>query len=492
MDRKAAVDAARQIMAGPYVYEQQRLDRIAAALRPWDPAVAAERLRQKGLPQGPMGSLAWQAQTNFLPLVLDVFSQSMKVDNYIASDTQDTAKAWEWWKRNKMSAQQAGIIRSVLAYGAAYCVELPSLSPFGPNTQGYLPGAPDIAVPSLEQPAVGAFMRPLTPRSMTALYGDPIEWVPGVTPVDSDWPIIAMEVNGPSIRLYDEDKVHFIGVQNVPTSTLGWRASTFNTSTNFEYIDNRVHGVGVCPVVRFRDRWTLEGDDVFGIIEPLLSIQSRIDETIFEMLVSQYFTAFSQRWVAGWRPKDEDEMLRMAASDTWFFDKDSVKVGQFQAGDLKAYLDSQQSAKRDLAAVGQVPAQNLGIEGIANISEATLAALEAGKDRKAAEIQTSLGESFEQLLRTASHLTGDEKGANDFNAEVKWQDTTARSFAQTVDALGKLTAMLNIPEEMAWEAIPGWTNATVERAKQLRAAQSSTFGQQQTKPDSTQVFPPAG
>jgi hypothetical protein len=32
----------------------------------------------------------------------------------------------------------------------------------------------------------------------------------------------------------------------------------------------------------------------------------------------------------------------------------------------------------------------------------------------------------------------------------------------------------------------------VERAKQLRAAQSSTFGQQQTKPDSTQVFPPAG
>ena len=201
-------------MAGPYVYEQQRLDRIAAALRPWDPAVAAERLRQKGLPQGPMGSLAWQAQTNFLPLVLDVFSQSMKVDNYIASDTQDTAKAWEWWKRNKMSAQQAGIIRSVLAYGAAYCVELPSLSPFGPNTQGYLPGAPDIAVPSWEQPAVGAFMRPLTPRSMTALYGDPIEWVPGVTPVDSDWPIIAMEVNGPSIRLYDEDKVHFIGVQN--------------------------------------------------------------------------------------------------------------------------------------------------------------------------------------------------------------------------------------------------------------------------------------
>jgi hypothetical protein len=476
-------------MAGPYVWEQTRLDRIAAALRPWTPEVAAERLRQKGLPQGPVASLAWQSQTNFLPLVLDVFSQSMKVDNYIASDTQDTASAWEWWQRNKMSAQQAGIFRSVLAYGAAYCVALPSLSPFGPNAQGFLPGAPQVPVPALERPAAGAFVRPLSPRAMTALYGDPIEWVPGVTPVDTDWPIVAMEINGPSIRLYDEDKVHFIGVQNVPTSALGWRASTFNTSTNFEYIDSRTHGVGVCPVVRFRDRWTLEGDDVFGIIEPLLSIQSRIDETIFEMLVSQYFTAFTQRWVAGWRPKDDDEMLRMAASDTWFFDKDSVKVGQFAAGDLKAYLDSQQSAKRDLAAVAQVPAQNLGIEGIANISEATLAALEAGKDRKAAEIQTSLGESFEQLLRTAAHLTGDEKGANDFDAEVRWQDTTARSFAQTVDGLGKLTAMLGIPEEMAWEAIPGWTHAMVERAKTLRDEQRAKMLTPQPKPGPMQAFP---
>ena len=477
-------------MAGPYVYEQQRLDRIAAALRPWEPELAAARLRQKGLPQGPMSSLAWQAQTNFLPLVLDVFSQSMRVDNYIASDTQDTAQAWEWWQRNKMSAYQAGIFRSTLAYGAAYCAVLPSLSPFAPNVGGAIyPGAPTIGGTAVEVPAAGAFMRPLTPRTMTALYGDPIEWVPGVTPVDTDWPIIAMEINGQSIRLYDEDKVHFIGVQNVPTSTLGWKAGVFNVASNFEYIDARTHGVGVCPVVRFRDRWTLEGDDVCGIIEPLLSIQARIDETIFEMLVSQYFTAFTQRWVAGWRPKDNEEMLRMTSSDTWFFDKDSVKVGQFAAGDLKAYLDSQQSAKRDLAAVAQVPSQNLGIEGIANISEATLAALEAGKDRKAAEIQTSLGESFEQLLRTASHLTGDEKGANDFDAEVRWQDTTARSFAQTVDGLGKLTAMLGIPEEMAWEAIPGWTHAMVERAKTLRDEQQAKMLTPQPKPDPPQVFP---
>jgi hypothetical protein len=31
--------------------------------------------------------------------------------------------------------------------------------------------------------------------------------------------------------------------------------------------------MGVCPVVRFRDRMLLEGDEQFGIIEPLIDIQ---------------------------------------------------------------------------------------------------------------------------------------------------------------------------------------------------------------------------
>ena len=51
-----------------------------------------------------------------------------------------------------------------------------------------------------------------------------------------------------------------------------------------------------------------------------------------------------------------------------------------------------------------------------NISEATLAGLEAGKDRKTAEIQTALGESFEQLLRTCAHITGDKASSMDYNA----------------------------------------------------------------------------
>ena len=40
---------------------------------------------------------------------------------------------------------------------------------------------------------------------------------------------------------------------------------------------------------------------------------------------------------------------------------------------------------------------------------------------------------------------------------------TARSFAQTVDALGKLATMLGLPPEVLWEDIPGYTAEKIKR-----------------------------
>jgi hypothetical protein len=39
--------------------------------------------------------------------------------------------------------------------------------------------------------------------------------------------------------------------------------------------------------------------------------------------------------------------------------------------------------------------------------------------------------------------------------------------SQAADALGKLAAQLQVPIEMLWERIPGWTDDDVQRAKEL-------------------------
>lgn len=455
MNREQALSAAREMLAGPRAFEAERLEGLAAAVRPWTDAHALSQLEIKGIrggsadgsPWSAVAGLARKSQTNFLPLVLDIFSQSLKVDNYLSGES--TPSVWEWWLRNKMAARQTGINRTALHYGVAYATVLPGLNP------------------QFNDP--GVYVRGVSPRQMTALYGDRLEWDPRVdSPVDDDWPLMALEMDGAMIRFYDESAVHFIGVKNMPQSSLGWREPVYLQASNFEWIESRSHGVGVCPVVRFQDRNLLDGEqELSGVIEPLLSVQKRIDETTFEMLVAQYYSAFVQRYVIGWLPSGQAEALKQAVSDVWYFNDKDVKVGQFSAADLKGYLESAASAKRDLAALGQVPAQNLGIDGISNISEATLAGLEASKDRKESEIKTSLGESYEQVLRTCAFITGNEAEAQDFASEVKWQDMSARTFAQVVDGLGKLATMLGVPPEALWEDIPGWTRSKVDRAEKL-------------------------
>ena len=478
MKPRQAIDAVQNLMR-VRAYEAERLDGLAAVVRPstnWavQQAELGGRISWNNCTQVPvpsdatesMSRLAVRSETNFLPLVLDTFSQALKVDNYLTGDTaggdRGTAKAWQWWQRNQMDARQTGLHRSTLHYGAAYNLILPAMTPGQEQSD-----TPDV------------YMYPCSPRTMTATYGERMLWDPANGgPVDDDWPIMAIEVKGPVIRLYDEEKVHFIGIKQRPTSTLGWGEPMFVKTSNFEYIEGRTHGVGVCPVVRYRDRVLLDGEEQYGIIEPLLTIQARINETTWGMLVAQYFAAFKQRYVIGWVPKSEAEALKMKVNDTWTFadTKNDVSVGQFDETDLTRYIDSKKSAVMDFSANAQLPPHAFGADGISNISEATLAALETSKERKTSEIRTSLGESHEQSLRLASHINGDTAGAQDFGSETKWQDMTAREFAAAVDGLGKLGTMLGVPSEILWEDIPGWTRSKVERAMQARDAAEDLSG----------------
>lgn len=459
MKARDAVDLVQQLLQ-VRAYESRRLDMLAAALRPTLPLEGSEPftgqanitsvpIPMESMPPA-MKRMAGRSETNFLIPVLDAFAQVMKVDNYLTGDGAD-AGPWQWWQRNQMDARQTGLHRSTLHYGAAYCAVLPAMTP--------------------GQEALGStvYWQPSSPRQMTAVYGERMVWNPKHGgPIDDDWPMHALEINGNMIRLYDERDVHFIGVKSQPHSTLGWADPTYLKSGNFEYVESRNHAVGVCPIVRYRDRILLDGEEQCGIVEPLLTVQARLNETTWGMLAAQYVASFKQRYIIGWAPKSETEKLKMKVNNVWTFTDDSVKVGSLDETDLTRFIESKDSALLDMSAIAQLPPHALGLTKMSNISETTLAALETAKERKSDEITTSLGESHEQAFRLAAYIAGDEKAAADFASEVKWRDATARAYAATVDALGKLGQMLGVPDEILWEDIPGWTHTKVGRAKALR------------------------
>lgn len=436
LSKKDALDAAREILLGQRVQEAVRLERIHNAMQPGYefvpsvqiPADAPSRMRE----------LARKANTNYLPLLVKTFRQVMKADGYYSASDSDAEEPWVWWQRNRMDSRQSGLVDGALTYGASYATALPGT--YGRDKSG---------------PAISVY----SPREMTALYQDPNA---------DEWPMLALGRDGWHVTLFDEEMEYKFGIEPGP-ATRYQEPDQERTPLGFgtgalTFIEAEAHDLGVCPVVRYRDRNLLAGEESLGIVEPLLTINERITEVTFESLVIQYTQAFMQRYVLGWVPKNEEEELTAGAARAWYFDIDpkEITVGQLEAA--KIDLTLRDASIRDFAAIGQIPAQALGIDGISNISDATLAGLEAAKNRESSEITTSLGESHEQLLRLCAYIDGNEAAAEDYNSELRWRDFEARSFATTVDGLGKLVTMLGLDPAIALEDVPGMTEQRLKRA----------------------------
>jgi hypothetical protein len=243
---------------------------------------------------------------------------------------------------------------------------------------------------------------------MTALYQDPEA---------DEWPMLALGVDGSRVYLCSTRSCVTSSASR--TGPVRGRASGGGAGPRGRQSPDvhrrEAHETGVCPVVRYRDRNLLAGEESLGIVEPLLMINERITEATFQALVTNYFQAFKQRYLIGWVPKSEQEELKSGAGTMWYLDEDpaDINIGELDGGTVD--LEIRNASIRDFAAIGQVPAQALGIDGISNISDATLAGLEAAKNREAGEITTSLGESHEQLLRLCAYIDGNETAADDYN-----------------------------------------------------------------------------
>jgi hypothetical protein len=438
LNPEAALSAVRDCM-NARSYEYPRLDRIDIAVKPL-PAGTIRVQIPAGAPLA-LTDAARRSEPGLLQLALNTYSQILKLDGLYQPSAPDRAPGWKHWQRNQMDARQAGIHQAALKYGAAYATVLPG-DP-SPIIRGY------------------------TPRRMTALFHDPAE---------DEFPVIALDVNGQMMRLFDATHVYYVGSQNPLLPPLAPEWANLQAS-NFYFLRSEEHGMGVCPVVRYRDQMLLGGEEQYGIVEPLIDLEDRVRETNFETLVAQYFQAFRQRYIVGWEAKDEAEKLKASAASLWTFEDKDVQVGSMPQTDLTPLESIKQSHVRDFAAAGQLSASAMGVHGVDKMNPEAVAAAEASQDRRASEIQTTLGEAHEQMFRLCGIAANDAASADDYDSEVRWHDFTTVSYAQKVDGLTKIFTMLGIPEEMAWEEIPDWTDNKVARAKLLISQGSRTASQ---------------
>ena len=454
LSQRDALDLALGIWSDHQHVEMPRLDRIDRAMRIDKPVLRREFVT--GGPSGPrryagefaptvsipddappiMWELARKSRTNYLPLLVRVFRQALRVEGYITSAPAEQ-NPWRWWQANRMDARQVGLHDAALKYGVAYLSVLPGDT--GPSARAF------------------------TPRRMAAAYQDP--------EID-EWPMYSVHVDGREqhLVLTDDEAEYRFGIEDqaAVTGLAGLPAMSRKFGQDaVTFIETRRHNVGVCPVVRYRDALLLDGEEQYGIVEPLIVVQERIDETGFGQLVAQYFAAFKQRAVIGWVPESEAQELKAGAARIWYLDvdKDQVDIRELSETDLTRYIESGKFARRDFASLGQIPAGDLGVDAISNISDATLSGLERAKNNRSGEIALAFGEGHEQTMRLFARLADAPDAAEDWNSEIRWAEREARTWAGQIDGLVKLVQSEILTKDTAVDYVPGMTDQQVEAAR---------------------------
>lgn len=397
-------------------------------------------------------TMARIARVNVCNIVVQSLTQSLIVDGFRAELPEnpddpdspmidDTLPVWDAWQANRMDKRQVGVHAAGAAYGRSYTVVLPAAA-------GTIP-----------------VVRPLSPRSMVAMYGE-----------DPDWPVHALERRSAARwQLYDEGKI--------------FRFRLNGDSDKLEFSDSNEHGLDRAPVVRYVPEEDLDDHDepdphrnfggrreeidvVAGEVAPMVDLQDQIDIITFNLLVAQHFTAFRQRYAIGWTDASEEKAMKAMASQLWAFkdSPDQLKLGEFEQTQLDGYIGSREASVKYAATMSQTPVHEM-IGELVNLSAEALAAAEAGRDRKVDLYKLGLGESHEQTLWLAARYMGEDVPRD---AQVVWRDTSARAFGAIVDGLGKLAQMLGMPPQELWHMVPGFTQQDIRRMKTV-AEQGDAF-----------------
>lgn len=209
--------------------------------------------------------------------------------------------------------------------------------------------------------------------------------------------------------------------------------------------------LGEVSMVELRNRPDLLGK-AHSEIEDILDDQDRLNKTLIDRMMAQEFAAFRQRWMTGYEiPTDENgqpiEPFSAAVDRLWVVEDENVQFGEFDATDLRPYLDAAEADIQHMAARTRTPSQYL-LGTMVNISGDALKAAESGLVSKVRQRMRPFGEAFEDVVRLYLKAAGDTRDAS--RCEVIWHNPEFRTEGELVDALTKMDK-LGVPREAIWE-----------------------------------------
>lgn len=413
--------------------------------------------------------LAKRAISNWMPLVIGAPAQALYVDGFRPSrdgageNLVDTSE-WRHWQESGLDARQIPIHRTAIGYGHAFTL----------TEKRKRRGKETVTT------------KGLSPLRTAALFEDAANDVATRAALTiTEYPSTSNGKDYPGVaRAWDENNEYRV---------------TFDSLSGERKVSVkkvRAHGAPECPVTRFAAAIDLEGRTV-GVVEPMIPLQNRINQTVFDLLVTQTYASFKVRWVTGMAPPMQTRMIDENGQETTdpdlavdivprldsngnpipadinhnarrflFAEDPEVNFGSLDESPLSGFIESIDMSIRHLAAVSQTPPHYL-LGQIANLSAEALVAAETSLARKVEEFRKAFGESWERVFRIAGAMSGEDAVFDDLGGETLWRDMDGRSLAQSADALGKLAESLGIPKRGLWHRVPDVTTAEIKQWTEL-------------------------
>lgn len=391
--------------------------------------------------------LAERCSSNWPSLLISTPAQACYVDNFRPGRTVDdeTTPEWKHWQLSRLDSRQSAIYRGALTFGHSF---------------------------TLTEKVDGKVVtKGLSPLRTTALFRDA---------ANDDTPLWALSI----VRYATTEER---GLARMWDGTTEYEVS-FNNQDDVAVSNLRQHGASSNPVTRFVASVDLEGRTT-GVIEPIIPLIDRINQTIFDLLVAQTYASIKVRTVSGMAPPmkmrvvtDDEGMTQLVPElddngrpipepinmgARLLYAKDpNTKFGTLDETPLGGFIESVDMSIRHLSAITQTPPHYL-LGQIANLSADALKAAEISLSRKIQEFRTQFGESWERVFRLAAELSGVTESVEDYSGEVVWRDVDLSSISQTADGLGKLAESLGIPKRGLWKRVPNATDNEIREWGEL-------------------------
>lgn len=359
-------------------------------------------------------------RANWIGLVIEAVRERLQVVGFRFGDDEGAEgdrDADGIWQRNRLDSDSGLVHQAALVYGRAYV-----LVGYDDEADGNLaritPEHPDTVITE---------SRPGEPRKVAA----------GLKVWLDDWHGVHRAT------LYTPDRIwRFVSSGR----NYAWGGPEVASVSAWDY-DPEVgpageeNPLGRVPIVVFRSRPTLTSEGT-GEFEDVTDIQDRINVSIINLLSAMKYGAFRQRWAAGLAVDTDPitgkpiEALKLDIRKLWAVEDENVKFGDFAETNLSGYLAAIENAIQALAAITRTPPHYL-LGQIVNVAGEALTAAESGLVSKAKERQIHFGESWEEVMRLAGLIEGNDLLAEATDAETLWKNAAIRSESQLADSVQK-------------------------------------------------------